>query len=210
MGDDAENGTERDHPDLMGGAERLDSRSVFRGRVVDLSVDRVRLPGGKESDLELLHFQGAAAVVPLLPAQDGGGEDVLLIRQFRYPTGGWLLEIPAGKLDAGEAPEECARRELAEETGLRGGDLEALGWIWTTPGAADEKIWLFTARGLSPGETALEHDEVLEPVRLPLEEALRRAVDGEIHDAKTVCALLRLASRNGTARTSARTPAAGS
>ena len=181
-----------------GSGETLSSRQVFSGRVVDLSVDRVRMPNGRETDLELLHFAGAAAVVPLLPGEDGdGGDDVLLVRHYRYPTGGWLLEIPAGKVDGGEEQAATARRELAEETGYRAGELEELGWIWSTPGAADERIWLFAARGLTAGESALEDDELLEPRRVPLAEAVRRARDGDIRDAKTVCALLRLAARSG-------------
>jgi ADP-ribose pyrophosphatase len=174
-------------------AERLASRPVFSGRVIDVSVDRVRLPNGRESDLELVHFHGAAAVVPLLDGADG--PEVVMVRQYRYATGGWLLEIPAGKLDGDEGPARCARRELAEETGYAAAELEELGWIWSTPGATDEKIWLFAARGLTAGEAALEDDEVLQLVRLPLAEAVRRATAGEIHDAKTVCALLRLAAR---------------
>ncbi len=179
----------------LGEGEVLSSRQVFSGRVVDLSVDRVRMPNGRESDLELLHFAGAAAVVPLLPGD--GGDDVLLVRQYRYPTGGWLLEIPAGKIDGHEEPAATARRELREETGYRAGELEELGWVWSTPGAADERIWLFAARDLTAGERALEDDELLEPRRMPLADAVRRAGDGEIRDAKTVCALLRLAARSG-------------
>lgn len=190
-GEGADRDTRRDGERRSG--ERLSSRQVFSGRVVDLSVDRVRLPNGEESDMELLHFAGAAAVVPLLPGD--GGEDVLLVRQYRYATGGWLLEIPAGKIDDDEEPAATARRELREETGYRAGDLEDLGWVWSTPGAVDERIWLFAARGLEAGEAALEVDEVLEHHRLPLAEAVRQAVAGEIHDAKTVCALLRLAAR---------------
>ena len=191
----AEADTETDIPRAFGEAETLSRRQVFRGRVVELSVDRVRLPNGRESDLELVRFAGAAAVLPIVGS--GEGEEVVLVRQYRYPTGGWLLELPAGKLDPGEEPEACARRELAEETGLRGGELVPLGWIWTTPGAADERIWLYAARGLSGGEAALEDDEVLERCRLPLAEAVRRAASGEIHDAKTACALLRWAARAG-------------
>lgn len=179
----------------LGKGEVLSRRQVFSGRVVDLSVDRVRLPNGRESDLELLHFAGAAAVVPLLPGEDG--DDVLLVRQYRYPTGGWLLEIPAGKIDGDEEPAATARRELREETGYRAGELEELGWVWSTPGAADERIWLFAARDLTAGDRALEDDELLEPHRMPLADAVRRAGDGEIRDAKTVCALLRLAARSG-------------
>ena len=136
--------------------ERLGSREIFRGRTFDVDVDRVRLPNGKEMDMELVHHRGAAAVVPVL--EDG---TVLLVRQYRYATGGWLLEIPAGKIDGGEPPEVCAARETEEETGYRAGKLEPLGWIWTTPGFADEKIWLYLATDLEPAEQGLEDDEVL-------------------------------------------------
>lgn len=171
---------------------RLDSREVFRGRTVRLDVDRVRLPNGEVMDFEMLHHPGAAAVVPL----DAQGQ-VLLIRQYRYATGGWLLEVPAGKLDGGEAPEACARREVEEETGHRARDLEPLGWIWTTPGFTDEKIWLYLATGLEPTRQSLGRDEVLTLERLPLGEAVAKAASGEIHDAKSACALLRAARRRG-------------
>jgi ADP-ribose pyrophosphatase len=170
--------------------ERLGSREIFRGNTVKLDVDRVRLPNGKEMDFEMIRHVGAAAVVPV--ASDGS---VLLIRQYRYATGGFLLEIPAGKLDSGESPETCAARELEEETGFRPTKLESLGWIWTTPGFTDEKIWLFLATGLEPAKQDLEDDEVLSLERLPLADAVERATRGEIHDGKTVCALLRAAAR---------------
>jgi ADP-ribose pyrophosphatase len=166
--------------------ERLGSREVFRGKTVRLDVDRVRLPNGKEMDFEMIHHVGAAAVVPVLPSGD-----VLLIRQYRYATGGYLLEVPAGKLDPGESPETCARREVEEETGYRPGELTPLGWIWTTPGFADEKIWLYLATGLTETKQALQEDEVLTLEKLPLTEAVEKAASGEIHDSKTVCALLR-------------------
>jgi ADP-ribose pyrophosphatase len=185
-------------PGRFAAAERLSTRTVFRGRVVELSVDRVRLPNGRESDMELVHFAGAAAVLPIVATADG--EEAVLVRQYRHAAGGWLLELPAGKLDPGEEPEACARRELAEETGYRAAELEPLGWIWSTPGATDERIWLFAARVTGDGgAAALEDDEVLERCRLPLAEAVRRAVSGEIHDAKTACALLRWAARQGGA-----------
>lgn len=170
----------------MADVERIHTRHVFKGRVVELAVERVRLPSGHVVDLELIHHPGAAAVVPV----DGDGR-VLLVRQLRYATGGWLLEVPAGKLDPGEAPEACARREVEEETGYRARDLVPMGWIWTTPGFTDERIWLFLATGLEPGRQDLQADELLEVERLTLEEAVRRATLGEIADAKSVCALLR-------------------
>ena len=94
-------------------AELLDREQIYRGRVVDLSVDRVKMPNGRTTELEVIRHPGAAAMVPLTES----GE-VLLVRQYRYATGGWLLEVPAGKLDEGEAPELCAARELAEEVGM--------------------------------------------------------------------------------------------
>jgi len=170
----------------MSDAEVLESRRIFKGRVVDLSVDRVRLPNGNVCELELIRHPGAAAVVPV----DASGH-VLLIRQYRYATGGFLLEVPAGKLDAGEAPEACAAREAQEETGFRTGSLVPLGWIWTTPGFTDEKIWLFLGRDLTPAEQGLQDDEVLSVERLPLDEAASMALCGEITDAKSIAALLR-------------------
>jgi len=168
--------------------ERLGSREIYRGRTFNVDVDQVRLPNGKEVELELVHHRGAAAVVPVL--DDG---TVLLVRQYRYATGGWLLEIPAGKLDNGESPETCAGREAEEEVGYRPSKLEPLGWIWSTPGFADEKIWLFLATGLELTKQGLEEDEVLQIERMPFQEAVEKAASGEIHDAKSAVALLRAA-----------------
>lgn len=168
------------------GGERLESREIFRGRTIRLDVDKVRLPNGKVMDFEMAHHSGAAAVVPLLP-----NGDVLLIRQYRYATGGWLLEVPAGKLDPGEAPEACAVRETEEETGYRPAELQPLGWIWTSPGFLDEKIWLFLATGCEPTQQNVGEDEVLEIERMPAREAIDKARRGEIHDAKSAIALLR-------------------
>jgi ADP-ribose pyrophosphatase len=172
--------------------ERLGTREIYRGRTFDVDIDQVRLPNGREMDLELVHHRGAAAVVPVL--DDG---TVLLVRQYRYATGGWLLEVPAGKLDPGESPETCARRETEEETGYRPARLEPLGWIWTSPGFADEKIWLYLATGLESTQQVLGDDEVLSIERLPLKEAVEKAARGEIHDGKSVCALLRAGRARG-------------
>jgi ADP-ribose pyrophosphatase len=165
---------------------------VFDGRVVRVRVERVRLPNGNEAEIEVVRHGGAAAIVPVLDA----GE-VLLVRQYRHAIGDWLLEVPAGKLDPGEGPEACARREVEEETGFRAGELRPLGWIWTTPGFSDEKIWLYLATGLTVARQALQADEALSVERLALSEAARRAADGEIVDGKSVCALLRAASALG-------------
>ena len=179
-----------------GEGARRESRSVYRGRVLELSIDQVVLPNGREMAVELVHHRGAAAVVPLVDGP-GGEPQVLLVRQYRYPAGGWLLEVPAGTLDGGEEPAACARREVEEETGFRPGAIEPLGWIWSSPGFCDEKIWLFLARGLEPTAQRLDDDEVLAVERLGLGEAVAQAARGEIHDAKSVAALLRAAAHLG-------------
>jgi len=166
--------------------ELLGTREIYEGRTIHVAVDTIRLPNGKVMDLELVHHQGAVGVVPLI------GLDVLMVRQYRYATGGWLLEIPAGKLEPGEKPEACAVRETEEETGYRPTEIEPLGWIWSTPGFCDEKLWLFLARGLEETRQKLDEDEVLELVRIPLAEAVEKAARGEIHDSKSTCALLRV------------------
>jgi len=187
------------HPEDRSEPGRLASRSVFAGRVVNLTVDRVRLPNGHETELEMIRHPGAAVALPLEVGEDGV-EIALLFRQYRYAADGWLLEVPGGKLDEGESPEECILRELEEETGYRATTLEPLGWIWTTPGFTDERIWLFVARGLEEVAegSRLETDEVLELVRLPLARAVAMAANDEITDAKTVATLLRAGARHGT------------
>jgi ADP-ribose pyrophosphatase len=169
--------------------ERLGETSLYRGRIVDLWLERVRLPNGAACELEIVRHRGAAAAVPV----DAEGR-VALVRQYRHAVGAWLLEVPAGKLDAGEAPQTCALREVEEETGMRPGRLVPLGWIWTTPGFTNERIWLYAAFDLTASEQTLEPDEALSVERLPVAEAVRRAAAGEIEDAKSVCALLRLAT----------------
>jgi ADP-ribose pyrophosphatase len=160
------------------------SRTVFAGRIVTLNVESVTLPNGVSVELEIIHHPGAAAVVPL--HEDGS---VLLVRQYRHAAGGWLLEIPAGKLDPGEDPHDCAQRELEEETGYRAGRLDFLVSLLTTPGFTDEVIHLYRATDLTPGTQALGHDEVLEVVRMDLAAAVREIRRGGIRDAKTIAGL---------------------
>ena len=164
----------------------LERRSIFAGKVVDLAIERVQLPNGNTTELELIRHPGAAAVVPL--ETDG---EVHLVRQYRHATGQWLLEVPAGKLDPGETPSTCASREIEEEVGVRASRLDSLGWLWTTPGFTDEKIHLYLARDLQAVGQALQADEVLSVVSMPLATAIRKVHEGEICDAKSMCALLR-------------------
>lgn len=159
-------------------------REIYRGRVVNLGVETVTLPNGATVELEVIRHQGASAVVPL--REDGS---VLLIRQYRHAAGGFIYEIPAGKLDPGEDPLACAERELEEETGHRAGRLEYLLTFFTTPGFTDEIIHIYLATELTPGVQHLEHDEVLDVVEMPLEHALQRIADGTIRDGKTIIGL---------------------
>jgi len=161
-----------------------------------VASEKVRLPNGKTVVLDIVHHPGAAAVVPFVSP-----DEVLLIRQYRHAAGGTrLLEVPAGKLDAGESPQVCAARELEEEAGQRAARLEPLGWIWTTPGFTDEKIHLFAAFDLTPVPLRPEDDEVIEVLPTPLAEAVEWVWSGAINDAKSAVALLRAARHVGRLR----------
>lgn len=173
---------------------QLASRRIYTGRVINLDVDTVRFPDGSTGEQEMIRHPGAAAVVPV--ASDPRGEDptILMIKQYRYATGGTLWEIPAGRLtEPGESPEECARRELLEEVGVTAAHVERLTTIWTTPGFTDEAIHLFVAYELRVGSHAREHDEFIEVVPLPLSGVLQRIKEGEIRDAKTLVGILYMA-----------------
>lgn len=191
-------------PPVDPGAERpplqkpgqLDSRLVHEGRVVHLSMERVRFPDGSTGELELVRHSGASAVLPVLDDGDAGDPLVLLLRQYRYATGGELIEVPAGRPDDRDEPWiDVAHRELEEETGYRAGSLEYLGAIWTTPGFTDEKIHLYLARDLQPGTRATDEDEFIEPIRMHLSQAVAAILDGRITDAKSICTLLIAARR---------------
>ncbi|HLB83077.1 MAG TPA: NUDIX hydrolase [Gemmatimonadales bacterium] len=172
---------------------QLDSRRIYTGRVVRLDVDTVRFPDGSTGELEMIRHPGAAAVVPCASDPPGADPTILLIRQYRYATGGELWEIPAGTLDPGEDPEACARRELLEETGVTAARLQRLTSIWTTPGFTTEVIHLYLATGLTTGEPSRERDEFIEVVPQPLSRVLELIRDGELRDAKSVVAILYMA-----------------
>ena len=162
---------------------------MYTGRVVSLDVDRVRFPNGTEGDLEMIRHSGASAIVPLLESP-GEKTKVILIRQYRYAAEAYLYEVPAGRMDEGEAPEECARRELREETGYTAATMILLTSIFTTPGFTDEQIHIFLATGLVSGEASPESDEVLDTHPVPVSEALEMIRSGMIQDGKTISALL--------------------
>ena len=159
-------------------------RNIYKGKVVTLDVDRVRLPNGVMVDLEVVRHPGAAAIVPL--KEDG---TVILIRQFRHAAGGFIYEIPAGKLHSGEDPLECAARELEEEVGYRAGKLELLSSIFTAPGFTDEVIHIYKATELTKGRQQLDRDEVLEIIEVSMHDAIEMIRTGAIRDAKTMVGL---------------------
>jgi ADP-ribose pyrophosphatase len=162
----------------------MSQRVLHRGRVGTFALEEVELPSGRRVTLEILHHPGAAAVVPFV-----GPERILLLRQYRFAAGGFIWEVPAGKLEPGEPPERCAERELEEETGYRAGRLVRTGLILTTPGFTDERIHLFSAFDLVPGSRAHEHDEVIEIHEVALAEALAMIDRGELVDGKSIAAI---------------------
>ena len=168
---------------------KIGGTRVYHGRIISVDLDEVRFPDGSTGTLEMIRHPGASAVVPVL-GEPGDDPEVLLIRQYRYAADQFLYEIPAGRLDPGESPADCARRELQEETGYSAGRVEHVFTMYTTPGFTDEKIHLFVATGLVAGQAHREADEFMELVPTRLSRALSMVEQGEIQDAKTALALL--------------------
>jgi ADP-ribose pyrophosphatase len=175
----------------------LSTRRVHSGRVVSLDIDTVEFPNGNVGELEMLRHPGAAAVLPFLDDPTSPDPRVVLIRQWRHATGGYLWEIPAGRRDTGEDPLATAHRELREETGYTATRMEKLTHIWTTPGFTDEVIHLYMASGLAAGDTAHEPDEVMELHELRFSEVLSMVRRSEITDCKTCVAVLLAAGARG-------------
>lgn len=169
---------------------RLRSERIWTGKFFHFDVDRIRYPNGHEADFAIVRHPGASAVIPYLSDPAGDDPQILLLRQYRYAAGGYMYEVPAGRLDPGESPLECARRELREETGCTAARVEALCSMYMTPGYTDEKIHFFIATGIVSGEAEREEDEFAEAVVLTLSRALAMIEQGEIEDAKTAIAIL--------------------
>lgn len=160
----------------------------FKGRIINLRTDTAELPNGAVTGREVVEHPGGVCVAPLT---DQG--ELLFVRQFRYPYGEVLLELPAGKRDRnGEEPLECGKRELLEETGATATAYQSLGRVYPTPGYCDEVIYLYLAEGLSFGTAQPDEGEFLEVERIPLERAVEMVMNGEITDAKTQIAVLKI------------------
>lgn len=161
-------------------------REIFNGRVIRVGIETVEFPNGDRIELEIVRHPGGAAVVAL----DDRGR-ICLLRQWRHAGGGWLWELPAGKLDPGEGPEATAKRELEEEAGVRAERWRSLGFMNSSPGVFDEVIHLYMAEGLS--ETALAHErgELIEIHWIDLAEVIDWCNRGQISDAKTLIGLYR-------------------
>lgn len=172
------------------GVGKVGGTRKYTGRIINVDVDDVRFPDGSVGQLEMVRHPGASAVLPFLTDPSGDDPQLLLIRQYRYAAEGYVYEVPAGRLDPGETPEECATRELKEETGCTAGRIEHLYSFYTTPGFTDEKIHAFMASDLTRGDNSLEADEFVETISLPLSRALEMIRKGEIVDAKTALTLM--------------------
>ena len=168
------------------------SQKVFEGRVVNVTVDTVS-EGELTYQREVVHHNGSAVIVPVF--DDG---TVGLVRQYRHPAVRFLLEVPAGTLAKGERPEIGAARELKEELGLVAARLEKISEFFVSPGFCEEKMWVYLATELSEGKQALEDDEIIDVVRLPIGDALEMITTGEIEDAKTIIGLMLAAPRVGS------------
>lgn len=170
----------------MNNSQLLKRDLVYPGRVIELTLDTVKLPNGDQVELEIIHHPGGAAVVAI-----DERNDVCLLRQFRHASQSWLWELPAGRIDPGELPATTASRELAEEAGLGATEWTSLGFIYSSPGIFTEVIHLWLARDFVQLPTAHEHGEVIEITWLPLHQALAWCNDGTITDSKTLAGLYR-------------------
>jgi ADP-ribose pyrophosphatase len=175
---------------MTDGPGQISTRRGYQGRVISLDIDTVRFPDGSQGELEMVRHPGASAIVPFLSDPAGPDPQLLLIKQYRYAALQFMYEIPAGRLEPGEAPVTCAERELREETGCTAATLEHLHTMYTTPGFTDEKIHLFIASGLTRGEAAREADEFITVETVALSRALEMIRDGQIVDAKTALGIL--------------------
>jgi len=165
--------------------ETLHTETLYHGRAFNVRRDEIRLPDGKTARLEIVDHVGAVTLVPV-----DDQNRVWFVRQYRHPAGEVLLELPAGMIELGEAPLECARREIREETGMAAGRIEPVGEFYLAPGYSTEFMHVFLARDLRPDPLPGDADEFISVEPIPLEVVLQMIENGKIHDAKTLAALM--------------------
>ncbi len=163
----------------------LKTEWIYRGRVVNLKIDEVELPNGRKSKREIIVHRGAAAILPI---DDDG--NIVMVKQYRKPAEKILLEIPAGTLEEGEDPLECAKRELIEETGFAAREFTPLISFYSTPGFTTERLHIYIAKGLYEESGEMDFDEFIEIEKIPFNEALSMVLEGKIEDAKTIIGIL--------------------
>lgn len=167
--------------------KQMASNLAFQGKILTLNQDTVLLENGTQTTRDVIIHHGGVCIAAL-----DEDDNLMMVRQFRYPFQSELLEIPAGKLELGENPESCGRRELEEETGFIASRFEKMGELYPTPAYCTEIIHVYRATGLTPTRQKLDKDEFLTFVRIPFSEAVGKVLSGEIKDAKTQIAILRL------------------
>ncbi len=172
--------------------KQVSSENVFDGVLLHVYKDAIELSNGHKSVREYIKHQGAVCVVPVTDEME-----VIAVKQFRYPLGRVTIEIPAGKLDAGEDPLEAAKRELSEETGVECADIEYMGGLYPSVAYTDEIIHMYYAKNLVYGQAHADEDEFLNVEKIPLAEFVKMIMDGKIQDSKTMTAVLKVARKLG-------------
>jgi len=168
----------------------VEEKRIFTGNLLNFNADRVVLANGMKTFREYVSHPGAVAALPFL-----NSSDIILVKQYRYATGEFLLEIPAGTIEKNETPQETVIRELQEEINYKPGKLEKLGYIYLTPGYSNERIHLFKATELKVSSLKAEKDEKIEIVKIKIEEALSKINSGEIKDGKTIITIFSYINR---------------
>ncbi|MGB8644568.1 MAG: NUDIX hydrolase [Anaerolineae bacterium] len=176
--------------------ELIERREIYRGRIIQVNRDTVRLPDGGQTTREVIEHPGAAVIVPV----DAAG-NVVLIRQYRYAAGREMIELPAGTREKGELPDRTAPRELEEETGYTAGSWELLTRFFSSPGILTEEMFIYLARDLTAGASKTESDEKIQVFTMPLRQAVQMVERGEITDAKSIVGLLLAEKKLGTIST---------
>lgn len=169
--------------------KKVSSEYVFDGKLLHVYNDVVSLPNGKISTREYIKHQGAVAVVPVTD-----DNEIIVVRQYRYPIERVTIEIPAGKLDIGEEPLEAAKRELSEETGVSGADITYIGGLYPSVAYTDEIIHMYVARNLEYGQAHADEDEFLDVEKIHIDKFVEMIMNGEIMDSKTQAAVLKVAN----------------